>query len=127
MQELVTFDFDDTLTTPTSDGNGGFTSGGSTPNKETLTKLKELSERGYEIAIVTSRIDTQTSKNRISTFIMEHELPISRGVIFTNGDWKAATLEELGSVLHYDDDPEELRRIEERGISVVEILQYVTK
>ena len=120
MGELVTFDFDDTLTLPIKDKEGYWLSGGCQPNMETIAIMKEMDGRGYEIAIVTSRPRTAGSDERIGAFIMEHELPITR-VVFTNGQWKADILEEMGSVLHYDDDKEELKRIKAKGISVVEI------
>ena len=70
---------------------------------------------------MTSRVFSNGSKERIGVFVMEHELPVERDVVFTNGEWKADFLEEMGSVLHYDDDLEELSRIEAKGIAVVEV------
>ncbi len=96
-------------------------SGGSVPNEKTIATMKEISARGHEIAIVTSRIYTEGSKSRINMFVMEHELPVERDTVFTNKEWKSDVLEEMGSVLHFDDDKEELERIETKGISVVEI------
>ena len=121
MGTLVTFDFDDTLTLPFKDKEGYWVSGGSVPNMETIATMKELGDRGHEIAIVTSRVFSNGSKERIGVFVMEHELPVERDVVFTNGEWKAGFLEEMGSVLHYDDDLEELSRIEAKGIAVVEV------
>jgi hypothetical protein len=121
MGTLVTFDFDDTLTLPFKDKEGYWVSGGSVPNMETIATMKELGDRGHEIAIVTSRVFSNGSKERIAVFVMEHELPVERDVVFTNGEWKADFLEEMGSVLHYDDDLEELSRIEAKGIAVVEV------
>ena len=95
-------------------------SGGYQPNAETIATAKEMDERGHDIAIVTSRTRTPGSDRKIGAFIMEHELPVTQ-VIFTNGRWKADLLEEMGSVLHYDDNKEELQRIKAKGISVVEI------
>ena len=120
MGELVTFDFDDTLTSPIKDKDGYWLSGGCQPNMDTIAMVKEMDGRGHDIAIVTSRTRTPGSDQKIGAFIMEYELPVTR-VVFTNGQWKAVLLEEMGSVLHYDDNKEELRRIEEKGISVVEI------
>ena len=120
MGELVTFDFDDTLTMPIKDAEGYWLSGGYQPNHETIATAKEMDDRGHDIAIVTSRTRTPGSDQKIGAFIMEYELPVTQ-TVFTNGQWKADTLKEMGSVLHYDDDKEELRRIEAKGISVVEI------
>jgi hypothetical protein len=121
MRKLVTFDFDGTLTLPIKDNEGYWVSGGSVPNEETIATMKEIDARGHEVAIVTSRIRTGGSKERIAMFVMEHELPAERDVVFTNKEWKADFLEEMGSVLHFDDDKEELERFEAKGISVVEI------
>ena len=121
MNDLVTFDFDDTLTLPFKDKEGYWISGGYVPNMEVIATMKSLAEQGHEIAIVTSRPFTAGSKEKMSVFIMEHELPVDRDVVFTNGEWKAGFLEEMGSVLHYDDSPEELSRIEAKGIAVVEV------
>ena len=121
MRKLVTFDFDDTLTLPIKDNEGYWVSGGSVPNEKTIATMKEIDARGHEVAIVTSRICTEGSKERIAMFVMEHELPVERDVVFTNKEWKADFLEEIGSVLHFDDSKEELERIEAKGIQVVEI------
>ena len=121
MRKLVTFDFDDTLTLPIKDKGGYWVSGGSVPNEKTIATMKEIAARGHEVAIVTSRISTKTSKERIAMFVMEHELPVERDVVFTNKEWKADVLDEMGSVLHFDDSKDELERIEAKGIQVVEV------
>ncbi len=118
---LVTFDFDDTLTVPFKDKEGFWVSGGYEPNPETIATMQALAEQGHEIAIVTSRPFTQGSKDKITIFIMEHELPVERDVVFTNGEWKADFLLKLGSTCHYDDSLDELSRIREKGIAVVEV------
>ena len=54
-------------------------------------------------------------------FVKKLGLPI-RDVIFTNGNLKAEAedgLIELGSDLHYDDDPEEIAAAEKAGIKAV--------
>ena len=121
MRKLVTFDFDDTLTLPIKDNEGYWVSGGSVPNEKTIATMKDIAARGHEVAIVTSRICTDSSKERIAMFVMEHELPVERDVVFTNKEWKADFLEEIGSVLHFDDSKDELERIEAKGIQAVEI------
>ena len=121
MGTLVTFDFDDTLTLPIKDNEGYWVSGGSVPNEETIATMKDIAARGHEVAIVTSRICTDSSKERIAMFVMEHELPVERDIVFTNKEWKADFLKEMGSVLHFDDSKDELERIEAKGIQAVEI------
>jgi hypothetical protein len=120
MNGLVTFDFDDTLTVPIKDKAGFWHSGGYQPNHEVIGMLLEKSTAGHPIAIVTSRPFTQTSKEKIRAFAQEHELPVQE-IVFTNLEWKADTLERMRSVLHYDDNPDELERIREKGIEVIEI------
>ena len=121
MGDLITFDFDDTLTLPFKDKEGYWVSGGYVPNLETIATMKALGIQGHEIAIVTSRPFTSGSKEKITFFIMEHELPVERDIVFTNGEWKADFLEQMGVVCHYDDDLEELSRIKAKGIAVVEV------
>jgi hypothetical protein len=121
MRKLVTFDFDGTLTLPIKDNEGYWVSGGSVPNEKTIATMKEIDARGHEVAIVTSRICTEGSKEKIAMFVMEHELPVERSVVFTNKEWKADFLEKMGSVLHFEDSKEELERIEAKGIQAVEI------
>ncbi len=120
MAGLVTFDFDDTLTLPIKDPEGYWVSGGSEPNFEMIERLKEWSARRHPVAIVTSRPRTSGSESRIGTFIMLHELPVDE-VVYTNGEWKADFLADMGAVLHHDDRKEELERIEAKGIEVVEV------
>ena len=100
---------------------GYWVSGGYLPNLETIETMKALASQGHEIAIVTSRPFTSGSKEKITFFIMEHELPVERDIVFTNGEWKADFLEQMGVVCHYDDDLEELSRIKDKGIAVVEV------
>ena len=121
MRKLVTFDFDDTLTLPVKDKGGYWVSGGSVPNEKTIATMKDIAARGHEVAIVTSRICSDGSKEKIAMFVMEHELPVERDVVFTNKEWKADFLEEMGSVLHFDDSKDELERIEAKGIQAVEV------
>jgi hypothetical protein len=37
-------------------------------------------------------------------------------IIYTNLDWKADTCIKYGVSIHYDDDPEELRRLKAKNI-----------
>ena len=120
MNGLVTFDFDDTLTVPIKDKEGFWCSGGYQPNHEVIRILLEKSAQGHLISIVTSRPFTPSSKGKIQSFALEHELPVEE-IIFTDGEWKAETLVRMGSTLHYDDSPDELERIRAKGIEVIEI------
>jgi hydroxymethylpyrimidine pyrophosphatase-like HAD family hydrolase len=120
MAKLVTFDFDDTLTMPRWDEEEELWMGGTEPNKKTISAMKKFASKGYEVKIVTSRHGTSDHKRAIATFVRKYGLPI-KDIIFTNGKWKADTLDKIGSILHYDDDKEEITRIKAKGIKVVEI------
>ena len=120
MAKLVTFDFDDTLTMPRWDEEEELWMGGTEPNKKTISAMKKFASKGYEVKIVTSRHGTSDHKRAIATFARKYGLPI-KDIIFTNGKWKADTLDKIGSILHYDDDKEEITRIKAKGIKVVEI------
>lgn len=120
MAKIVTFDFDDTLTLPHYDEEEELWTSGLEPNKKTISALKKFASKGYEVKIVTSRHGTGKHKKDVATFAKKHNLPI-KDIIFTNGKYKADTLERIGSVLHYDDDTEEISRIKSKGIKTVYI------
>ena len=120
MAKLVTFDFDDTLTMPRWDEEEELWMGGTEPNKKTISAMKKFASNGYEVKIVTSRHGTSEHKKMVANFAKKHNLPVKE-IIFTNGKWKADTLERIGSVLHYDDDTEEISRIKSKGIKTIHI------
>tara|TARA_B100000282_G_scaffold250154_1_gene194366 strand:+ start:509 stop:886 length:378 start_codon:yes stop_codon:yes gene_type:complete len=120
MAKIVTFDFDDTLTLPHYDEEEELWIAGLEPNKKTISALKKFASKGYEVKIVTSRHGTGKHKKDVATFAKKHNLPI-KDIIFTNGKYKADTLERIGSVLHYDDDTEEISRIKSKGIKIIHI------
>ena len=120
MAKLVTFDFDDTLTLPHYDEEEELWTSGLEPNKKTISALKKFASNGYEVKIVTSRHGTGNHKKDVATFTKKHNLPV-KDIIFTNGKYKADTLERIGSVLHYDDDTEEISRIKSKGIKIIHI------
>ena len=120
MAKIVTFDFDDTLTLPHYDEEEELWTAGLEPNKKTISALKKFASKGYEVKIVTSRHGTGKHKKDVATFAKKHNLPI-KDIIFTNGKYKADTLERIGSVLHYDDDTEEISRIKSKGIKTIYI------
>ena len=120
MAKIVTFDFDDTLTLPHYDEEEELWTTGLEPNKKTISAMKKFASKGYEVKIVTSRHGTGNHKKDVATFTKKHNLPV-KDIIFTNGKYKADTLERIGSVLHYDDDTEELSRIKSKGIKVIHI------
>ena len=120
MEKIVTFDFDDTLTLPHYDEEEELWTTGLEPNKKTISAMKKFASKGYEVKIVTSRHGTGNHKKDVATFTKKHNLPV-KDIIFTNGKYKADTLERIGSALHYDDDTEEISRIKSKGIKVIHI------
>jgi len=109
-QQIITFDFDSTLTTPVWSEEEQLWVEGNEPNWDTITKLKQYAQQGYEIHIVTSRhenmegVDDRTSVN---DFIRLYRLPVET-VHFTNGQSKGQTLHQLNSQMHHDDDAKDI-------------------
>ena len=126
MAKLVTFDFDDTLTMPRWDEEEELWMGGTEPNKKTISAMKKFASNGYEVKIVTSRHGTGEHKKMVANFAKKHNLPV-KDIIFTNGKWKADTLERIGSVLHYDDDTYEISRIKSKGIKTIQVVHPMDK
>lgn len=100
--EVVTVDFDDTLKM-TEDGN---------PNPFVIQKIIKLSKKSDKIYIVTSRRDTWDNKLEINDFVEKNNLPID-GIHLTSFADKWYTLEKLNSDMHFDDDKDEWKTIEE--------------
>ena len=100
--EIVTVDFDDTLKMK-EDGN---------PNPFVIQKIIKLSKKADKIYIVTSRRDTWDNKLEINDFVEKNNLPID-GIHLTNFADKWYTLEKLNSDMHFDDDADEWRTIED--------------
>jgi len=118
----ITFDFDSTLIEYEYDEDYGFVMVGT--KKEILADLKEAKRAGSEVFIVTSRMQSDEGDRPFSISVqdwLERENVEVDGVYFTNGDLKARTLLELGSILHYDDDAEEIYAAENVGIPTVHV------
>ena len=112
--DVVTFDFDNTIVksflNKTVDGNEIYQFGG--VNKEIIKRIKSFKQSGKTVFIVTSR-DNHLEDEQSSVRSMLNRLNIQvDGVFYTNGELKAKKLYELGSTLHYDDDPKEREAIE---------------
>jgi len=97
---VITMDFDHNLKFETGD-----------PNLDTLKQFKEL-QNDYDIYIVTTRKKTPESVKEVSDFVKEHSLRI-KDVIFTNGQMKLNTILKLESIMHFDDDEDEIEEIED--------------
>jgi FMN phosphatase YigB (HAD superfamily) len=116
---IVTFDFDDTLIRYDSDWEY------KDDNNHIIDLFKRFYNAGYKVFIVTTRLQKhEASPDRINVaqFVKEHNLPVA-GVIFTEGEDKVHTLQDLNSLLHFDDDDFEWAAIEQKAphIKIVKI------
>ncbi len=111
---IVTFDFDLNLKFPISNKDMNYPD----VNKPVLNSFYKHMEKGHTIYIVTSRLYSRFSLDEIRNFLKKYDLEV-KDIIHTNGDLKANTLKKLGSQLHYDDDPEELKAAEAVGIKTI--------
>ena len=112
---VVTFDFDDTLlwTRVIRDEDGEYVDHVPVGQNPQIFPIltRALRTPGVDVYVVTSRRATGPSVKEVFDYLREWgviEQPQFMGVRFTNGNLKADTLVKLGSVRHYDDDPEEL-------------------
>lgn len=113
-KKRVSFDFDNTLLNNIwnneendfeRDENGNMIG---YPNVPMIEMMKQYLNRGYEVLIVTSRMDKY--KQDVVEFVQEQGLPVSE-IICTNGENKVFTLIDLGVLEHFDDDPHEIQAI----------------
>jgi hypothetical protein len=134
--KIVTFDFDGTLAEIESDDDYGmFTSG---PNSTVIQKLQGHYNSGDIVCIVTSRIENAESAKKqiygvpqdvkscaiewgIYNLLGSKDRDIPK-ITFTNGQLKDTTLRKLGSTIHYENDLEEIDKINESpGIQTIPI------
>lgn len=111
---VVTFDFDQTVVksflNKSVDGEEIYQFGG--VNKEIVKRIKSHKQAGKTVFIVTSRKNhLEGDDNSVKSILRRLKIEVD-GVFYTNGEPKAQKLYELGSELHYDDDPEEREAIE---------------
>lgn len=120
MPKIISFDFDNTTTLHKWDyDKGDYVRGEdgypvSFPNPRIIQKMRDHAKIGNKVIIVTSRYDKW--KQEIIDFVKEHKLPVQE-IHCTNMSWKANKLKKLGASMHYDDDPDELRRLKHKGIT----------
>lgn len=112
--DVVTFDFDNTIVksflNKTIDGEEQYQFGGT--NKEIIKRIKTFRNEGKTVFIVTSRQnDLEEGASSIKSLLKGLKIEVD-GIFYTNGQPKAQKLYELGSSLHYDDDPAEREAIE---------------
>ena len=107
--DVVTFDFDQTVVksflNQTEDGQEIYQYGG--VNKEIIKRIKAFKRAGKTVLIVTSRDNhLEDGESSVKALLKKLKIDVD-GVFYTNGEPKAQKLYELGSTLHFDDDPEE--------------------
>tara|TARA_R110000824_G_scaffold236450_1_gene425137 strand:+ start:1718 stop:2866 length:1149 start_codon:yes stop_codon:yes gene_type:complete len=110
---VVTFDFDNTIVKSFENNKEGmgtqYEFGGL--NKAIIQRIKKFKDSGVTVFIVTSRnVAMEDPENSVQTIIDKLNIKVD-GIFYTNGDKKAKKLYELGSSLHYDDDPQEAEAI----------------
>lgn len=107
--KVVTFDFDDTIVKSflnnSVDGEEQYQFGGT--NREIIKRIKSFKDSGTTVLVVTSRdVSLENPESSVKTILKKLDIQVD-GVFYTNGQPKAKKLYELGSRLHYDDDPAE--------------------
>ena len=112
--EVVTFDFDHTIVKSFLNKSANeeeiYQFGG--VNKEIIKRIKSFKQAGKTVLIVTSRQNhLENGDNSVKSLLQRLKIDVD-GVFYTNGEPKAQKLYELGSILHFDDDPEERDTIE---------------
>jgi predicted NUDIX family NTP pyrophosphohydrolase len=112
--EVITFDFDHTIVKSFLNKSANeeeiYQFGG--VNKEIIKRIKSFKQAGKTVLIVTSRQNhLESGDNSVKSLLKRLKIDVD-GVFYTNGEPKAQKLYELGSILHFDDDPEERDTIE---------------
>ncbi len=112
--KVVTFDFDNTIVKSYEESNDGeetlYQYGG--VNKQIIARIKKFKQSGATVLVVTSRQQAlEVPESSVKVMLDKLKINVD-GIFYTNGDKKAQKLYELGSSLHYDDDPAEREAIE---------------
>ena len=109
MKKLITIDFDDTLC---------FDNDIDKPNQKLIDYIFRMKEKDYRFLIVTARnreYNNLYAKTDIYDFLEKYNLPITK-VVYTNGNLKGNTLKDLKSVLHIDNDLEQIDSCKKAGV-----------
>jgi 8-oxo-dGTP pyrophosphatase MutT (NUDIX family) len=114
---VITFDFDNTIVKSFENDNDGveiqYQFGGI--NKEIIKRIKKFKDSGATVFVVTSRnVDLEVPESSVDTMLKKLNIDVD-GIFYTNGEPKAQKLFELGSSLHYDDDPKEHEAVKAYG------------
>jgi histidinol phosphatase-like enzyme len=107
--KVITFDFDNTIVKSFENSTDGmeikYQFGGLNP--QIIARMKKFKEDGYTILVVTARnVALEVPESSVKTMLKKLDLEVD-GIFYTNDQPKAQKLYELGSSLHYDDDPKE--------------------
>jgi len=107
--DVVTFDFDQTVVKSfmnrDTEGQEQYQYGG--VNKEIIKRIKSFKESGKTTFIVTSRQKhLEDEGSSVKSLLNKLKIEVD-AVFYTDGQPKAQKLYELGSTLHFDDDPKE--------------------
>ena len=107
---LVTFDFDGTIKRHGFDPEDGCFTRDCGLDPHALQALRIFAEEGVSAHIVTSR--RSSTRHEVEDFVTENNLSnLIDGIHFTDGELKVATLARLGSIQHFDDDPDEINAL----------------
>lgn len=91
-------------------------------NKHLVKILNKLSKNNYDIIIVTAGNKAQHGKD-INDFIKRNNLDI-KTIYYTNGQMKGKLLKKLNSLLHIDNDLEQLKSCEDSGIKTTYLRRF---
>ena len=115
--QVITFDFDNTIVKSFENNIDGqrvqYQFGGINP--QIVERIKKFKQQGATVLIVTARnVASELPQSSVRSMLDQLNIKVD-GVFYTNGRPKAQKLYELGSSLHYDDDPKEKEAIEAYG------------
>ena len=119
---IATFDFDGTIWRLGFDPEDGTFCRSCGIDPVALDTMTSLFNKGISVHVVTSRVSSNRSE--VDTFLESHGHLISR-VHFTEGRLKSKLLAEIGSILHHDDDHEELVHLDPRTRGVLWTTGYL--
>jgi hydroxymethylpyrimidine pyrophosphatase-like HAD family hydrolase len=125
-QKIASFDFDNTIFILDWDTENGYykfdPKDPETPtghiNQSIINLINQYNSQGWKTICVTSR--SPNSSKQVYQVIQENNIPIT-DIYFTNGQDKIFKLKELGVSKHYDDDPMEIKYLENSGIEGFQI------
>jgi len=127
---IVSFDFDDTLTSPNWTFRNGLWVSKVSLNEVMAAKVHAYDKDGHICVIVTYRsrkyecprwiAENMPDKVRIEDFLAEYRLPI-RDVYFTEHEIKGPVLAKIGASIHYDDDIDAVFSADWHGVHGVHV------